>query len=49
LRFIFALQGSKDIFINRALGDDMVDDDRISLALTPESGVGLLVKFQAPS
>ena len=42
------LEGTHDLFVHGALGDEMVDHHSLFLSLPPETGVGLLVQFQRP-
>ena len=49
LGLFFLDQGFQDAFVNRILGDEMLNDNRFGLLpLPPQSGVGLLVEFQTP-
>lgn len=49
LGLFFLGQGFQDAFVNRTLGDEMLNDDRFGLLpLPPQSGIGLLVEFQTP-
>lgn len=44
----FWFQRRHHVLIHRILTDDMMDRYGLALSLPPQSGVGLLVKLQAP-
>ena len=49
LSFIFFIERSHNLFVNRTGGYDVVNDYGFCLlSLSPQSGVGLLIQFQAP-